>query len=99
MTAGAGRKSKPRPRQVLAVDGAGRHPSAFRSISRRRGPLRESTTHRLQLLGAALLFSTGGAAIKATTLNSWQVAGFRSVIAAAAVFLLMPAARRGWTWH
>jgi drug/metabolite transporter, DME family len=61
--------------------------------------LRESTTHRLQLLGAALLFSTGGAAIKATTLNSWQVAGFRSVIAAAAVFLLMPAARRGWTWH
>ncbi len=37
---------------------------------------------RLQLLGAALLFSTGGAAIKATTLNAWQVAGFRSAIAA-----------------
>jgi drug/metabolite transporter, DME family len=61
--------------------------------------LRDTTTHRLQLLGAALLFSTGGAAIKATTLTSWQVAGFRSAIAAAAVFLLVPAARRGWTWH
>ncbi len=31
---------------------------------------------------AALLFSTGGAAIKATTLSSWQVAGLRSGIAA-----------------
>lgn len=57
------------------------------------------TTHRLQLLGAALLFSTGGAAIKATELNAWQVAGFRSGVAAAALFLLLPAARRGWTWH
>lgn len=57
------------------------------------------TTHRLQILGAALLFSTGGAAIKATTLSSWQVAGGRSAIAAAAIFLLLPAARRGWSWH
>lgn len=57
------------------------------------------TTHRLQLLGAALLFSTGGAAIKATELNAWQVAGFRSAVAAVALFLLLPAARRGWTWH
>lgn len=54
---------------------------------------------RLQLLAAALLFSTGGAAIKATTLSSWQVAGFRSAVAAAAIYLLVPAARRGWTWH
>lgn len=57
------------------------------------------TLHRLQLLGAALLFSTGGAAIKATSLNAWQVAGLRSGVAAAAVFLLLPAARRGWSWH
>lgn len=57
------------------------------------------TTHRLQVLGAALLFSTGGAAIKATELTSWQVAGFRSAVAAVAIFLLVPAARRGWTWH
>jgi DME family drug/metabolite transporter len=61
--------------------------------------LGDRTRHRLQLLGAALLFSTGGAAVKATELNAWQVAGFRSIVAALAIFLLMPAARRGWTWH
>lgn len=52
---------------------------------------------RLRLLAAAALFSTGGAAIKATDLTSWQVASFRSGIAALAVFLLVPAARRGWS--
>jgi len=54
--------------------------------------------HRLQILGAALLFSTGGAAIKATTLTSWQVAGFRSGVAALAVLALAAGARRGWGW-
>ena len=52
---------------------------------------------RLQLLAAAALFSTGGAAIKATDLSSWQVASFRSGIAALTILLLVPAARRGWT--
>jgi drug/metabolite transporter (DMT)-like permease len=52
---------------------------------------------RLLLLLTAFLFSTGGAAIKATTLSAWQVAGFRSGIAAAALFLLVPAWRRGWS--
>jgi DME family drug/metabolite transporter len=54
---------------------------------------------RLQVLGAALLFSTGGAVVKATALTAWQVAGFRSGTAALAILLLVPAARRGWTWH
>ena len=56
---------------------------------------------RIQLIAAALLFSTGGAAIKATGFNSWQTAGFRSAIAAAALLALLPEARRlaGWrTW-
>jgi drug/metabolite transporter (DMT)-like permease len=52
---------------------------------------------RLLVLSAAFLFSTGGAAIKATTLSAWQVSGFRSGIAAAALFLLVPAWRRGWS--
>ena len=56
-------------------------------------------TARLKLVGAALLFSTGGAAIKATTLTGWQVASFRSGIAAIAVLLLAPEARRGWSWR
>lgn len=49
------------------------------------------------MLAAAALFSTGGAAIKATSLGGWQVSGFRSGIAAVAVLLLVPAARRGWS--
>lgn len=57
------------------------------------------TTHRLLLLAASLLFSTGGAAIKATTLTSWQVASLRSGIAAVALTALLPAARRGWEWR
>ncbi|MGH7585251.1 MAG: DMT family transporter, partial [Gemmatimonadales bacterium] len=54
---------------------------------------------RLELLGAAAIFSTGGAAIKATTLTSWQVASFRSGIAAIAVLALVAASRRGWSWR
>jgi DME family drug/metabolite transporter len=55
------------------------------------------TTARLQLLGAALLFSTGGAAIKAAEFDGWQIASFRSGVAAVALWLMTPAARRGWT--
>jgi drug/metabolite transporter (DMT)-like permease len=56
-------------------------------------------TARLQLLGAAVLFSTGGAAIKAAAFTGWQIASFRSGIAAVALWLMIPAARRGWTWR
>ena len=51
---------------------------------------------RLQVLAAALIFSVGGAGIKACALTSWQVASFRSGIAALAVWLMMPEARRGF---
>ena len=51
---------------------------------------------RLQLLAAAVLFSTGGAAIKATELSGWQVASLRTGVAALTIALLAPAARRGW---
>lgn len=57
------------------------------------------TLCRLAALGAAVLFSTGGAAIKATTLTSWQVASFRSGIAALALLALMPSTRRNWSWR
>lgn len=55
------------------------------------------TRARLAVCGAALLFSTGGAAIKATSLNAWQVASFRSGVAALALILFLPGARRRWT--
>jgi drug/metabolite transporter (DMT)-like permease len=54
---------------------------------------------RLRLAAAALLFATGGAAIKAAHFGAWQIAGFRSGIAALTLLLLLPAARRGWTWR
>ncbi len=60
------------------------------------GGMNPRTVNRLMLLVTALLFSTGGAAIKATQLTSWQVAGFRSAVAAVAVIVLVPEARRGW---
>ncbi|MBK7580601.1 MAG: EamA family transporter [Myxococcales bacterium] len=54
---------------------------------------------RVEVILAALCFSTGGAAIKATTLSSFQVAGFRSGVAALAMLLLLPAARARWSWR
>lgn len=58
-----------------------------------------ATSARLKLALAALLFSTGGAAIKAAAFTSWQIAGFRSGIAGVVLWLLVPQARRGWTWR
>jgi drug/metabolite transporter, DME family len=51
------------------------------------------------LIGAALLFSTGGAAIKAASLTSWQIAGFRSAVAAAALYLFLREARALGQWR
>jgi drug/metabolite transporter (DMT)-like permease len=55
--------------------------------------------NRLLLVAAAILFSTGGAAIKAATLSGWQVACFRSGVAAVVLLLALPGARRGWSWR
>lgn len=51
------------------------------------------TKSRLLLFTTALLFSTGGAAIKACSFSSWQIAGFRAGIAAAVLYALLPDAR------
>jgi drug/metabolite transporter (DMT)-like permease len=48
----------------------------------------------LTLVAAALLFATGGAAIKLASLTAWQIAAFRSGIAAAVLLLILPEA----TW-
>jgi drug/metabolite transporter (DMT)-like permease len=53
---------------------------------------------RLMILAAALLFSTGGAAVKLCSLTAWQVACLRSAIAAVTLAAILPAARRGWSW-
>jgi drug/metabolite transporter (DMT)-like permease len=52
---------------------------------------------RLEVAAAAILFSLGGAGIKACSLTSWQIAAFRSAVAAAMFLVLLPESRRGWT--
>lgn len=55
------------------------------------------TAARIRLAIAAVLFSTGGAAIKSAAFTGWQIAGFRSGVAAVVLLLLVPAARQGWS--
>lgn len=76
--------------------GASSSTTSARLSGRFRG---EGAIPRLEVLGAAFLFSTGGAAIKATTLTPFQVAGFRSGAAAIALALMLPAARRSISWR
>lgn len=49
---------------------------------------------RLGVVTAALLFSTGGAAIKSCALGAWTVACWRSGIAAITLLILLPAIRK-----
>ena len=64
-------------------------------------PPASPTRDRAMILGAAVLFSTGGAAVKACALTGWQVASFRSAVAVISILILLPSARRRWnrqTW-
>jgi drug/metabolite transporter (DMT)-like permease len=53
--------------------------------------------NHLLLIAAAALFSTGGAVIKIANLTQWQIASFRSAVAAVALLIALPDARRGWS--
>jgi drug/metabolite transporter (DMT)-like permease len=52
---------------------------------------------RRDILVTAALFSTGGVAIKSIQMAGIQISCLRSGIAAAALLLFLPGARRGWT--
>ena len=47
-------------------------------------------------MAAAVLFSTGGVAVKSIAFSGWQVAALRSGIAAGALALFVPSTRRRW---
>ncbi len=49
---------------------------------------------RLEILAAAVLWSTSGAAIKLCSLTGWQISFGRSFVAALTLFLLVPGARK-----
>jgi len=55
------------------------------------------TASRLYILAAAFLFSTGGTAIKLSGLSNWQIASFRSGLAALLLWWLVPAWRKWWS--
>ncbi|HVY92078.1 MAG TPA: EamA family transporter [Bryobacteraceae bacterium] len=44
-------------------------------------------------MAAAVLFSTGGAAIKLAELTGWQVASYRAIVAAVFLWIVLPGAR------
>jgi len=54
---------------------------------------------RLRIIAGALLFSTGGLAIKASTFDGWQVSGLRSGFAVITLLVVLPQTRRGWGWR
>jgi drug/metabolite transporter (DMT)-like permease len=54
---------------------------------------------KLAVVAGALLFSTGGVAIKLSTLTGWQISCLRSLIAAIALSLVVPHLRTAWTWR
>lgn len=58
---------------------------------------------RMQIVAAAILFSTGGAAIKATSFDGLSggiaVACFRSGVAAVAIAIMLPRSRHNWSWR
>lgn len=56
-------------------------------------------TPRSKIVAAAVLFSTGGAAIKWCAFDAWQLAAFRAGIAMLTILVLLPEARRGWSWR
>jgi len=53
-----------------------------------------AVSSRLQILLAAVLWSTAGAAIKSCGLDGWQIASGRSLVAGLFLLLLVPEARR-----
>jgi drug/metabolite transporter (DMT)-like permease len=54
---------------------------------------------RSKVVLAAVLFSTGGAAIKWSGFDGWQLAGLRAGLAFTTMLTLIPEARRGWSWR
>jgi drug/metabolite transporter (DMT)-like permease len=54
---------------------------------------------RSKIIAAAVLFSTGGAAIKFCSFDAWQLAAFRATLAAITILIVLPEVRRGWSWR
>ena len=60
---------------------------------------RGAMSPRSKIIAAAILFSSGGAAIKFCSFGAWQLAAFRAAIAMLTILVLLPESRRGWSWR
>src|SRR2546425_782819 len=60
---------------------------------------RGAMSPRSKIIAAAIVFSSGGAAIKWCSFGGWQLAAFRATLAMLTILVLLPEARRGWTWR
>jgi drug/metabolite transporter (DMT)-like permease len=54
---------------------------------------------KLYVVAGALLFSTGGVAIKLSTLTGWQVSCLRSAVAALVLGIVLSRTEVRWTWR
>src|SRR3989449_7171628 len=60
---------------------------------------RGAMSPRSKIIVAAILFSSGGAAIKFCSFGAWQLAAFRAAFAMLTILVLLPESRRGWSWR
>src|SRR5713226_4037407 len=86
------------PSRARGSRNTSRERSGWRHVRpwRRRG-CRSAVSARLQLVLAAVCFSTAGAAIKWCAFGAAQVAAFRAFVAMLAIVFLIPASRHHWS--
>src|SRR6267143_3682044 len=60
---------------------------------------RGAMSPRSKIVTAAILFSSGGAAIKFCGFGAWQLAACRAALAMLTILVLLPESRRGWSWR
>src|SRR5882672_861985 len=60
---------------------------------------RGAMSPRSKIVTAAILFSSGGAAIKFCGFGAWQLAACRAALAMLTILALLPESRRGWSWR
>src|SRR5437588_4324505 len=60
---------------------------------------RGAMSSRSKIIAAAILFSSGGAAIKFCGFGAWQLAACRAALAMLTILVLLPESRRGWNWR
>src|SRR3989442_6487483 len=58
---------------------------------------RGAMSPRSKIIAAAILFSSGGAAIKWCGFGAWQLAACRAALAMLTILVMLPESRRGWS--